>query len=63
MAAMNERVAAEHGFSSDIRKRRRQHRRAARNLLKQGGVFNSYSARGSTFGQVAAWHLEQARAL
>lgn len=63
MAVMTKTVAAAHGFSSDIRKRRWQHRRAARNLLKQGGFFNSRSARGTTFGQVAAWHLEQARAL
>lgn len=51
------------GFSSDKRKRRRQHRTAARNLLKSGGFFNGFSARGSTFYAVAMWHLNQARCL
>lgn len=51
------------GFSSDKRKRRNEHRTAARKLLKSGGFFNGYSARGSTFGEVAAWHLSQAKLL
>ena len=51
------------GFFTDKRRRRRQHRCAARNLLRQGGFFNAWSARGSVFGQVAQWHLGRARAL
>lgn len=42
------------GYSSDKRKRRRQHRVAAKRLRKQGG---------STFHTVARWHLAQARAV
>jgi hypothetical protein len=63
MKAMSREQAVSMGFSPDNRKRRRAHRRAAKNLLSQGGFFNGYSARGSTFRQVALWHLEQARAL
>lgn len=48
-------------YSSDKRKRRRQHRIAAKNLLGQGGFFNAQSARGSTLNTVAGWHLAQAR--
>jgi hypothetical protein len=55
--------AEQMGFSLDKRKRRRQHRLAAKNLLTNGGVFNGASARGSTFHGVALWHLDQARYL
>lgn len=55
--------ATELGFSTDKRKRRNQHRTAALNLLRNGGFFNNCSARGTTFGDIAAWHLAQARAL
>ncbi len=48
-------------YSTDKRKRRNQHRTAAKRLLKGGGFFNGYSARGSTFWYVAQWHLSQAR--
>jgi hypothetical protein len=51
------------GYSGDPRKRRRQHRVSARHLLRQGGFFNAFSARGSTFGDIAHWHLAQARLL
>lgn len=51
------------GYSSDRRKRKRQHRIAARALLRDGGFFNGCSAPGSTFHTVAQWHLAQARAL
>ena len=42
------------GFSHDRRKRRRQHRKAAKVLLSYGS---------SIFNGVAAWHLYQARHL
>jgi hypothetical protein len=51
------------GYSPDKRRRRRQHRRAAKELLGNGGLLNSFSKPGSTFWQVAQWHLGQARAL
>jgi len=63
MKPIKETQAVGMGFSRDKRKRRNQHRTAARNLLRNGGFFNCYSARGSTFGDVAAWHIDQARAL
>ena len=51
------------GFSLDKRKRKNQHRTVALKLLRGGGFFNGYSARGSTFHIVALWHLNQARQL
>lgn len=63
MAPLNKQRAAQMGFSADKRKRRRQHRQAAKNLLNNGGFFNGYSSLGSTFWQVAQWHKAQARAL
>lgn len=51
------------GFSCDKRKRRKQHRRASKNLLNQDGLFNSYSARGTSFHTVSQWHLFNARNL
>lgn len=63
MALLNKTRAAQMGFSADKRKRRRQHRKAAKNLLINGGFFNGFSAPGSTFWQVAQWHKAQARAL
>lgn len=63
MALLNRQRAAQMGFSSDKRKRRRQHRRAAKRLLTGGGTFNGFSARGSSFHEVAMWHMAQARAL
>jgi len=61
MKTMNKSLAVKIGFSVDKRKRRNQHRKAARKILNSGGFFNSYSARGTTFGEVAVWHLSQAR--
>lgn len=49
------------GFSADRRKRRRQHRLAARRLLASTGVFVPQQAPGTSFHAVAQWHLEQAR--
>lgn len=63
MAPLKQKQASQLGFSSDKRKRRRQHRKAADHLLREGGFFNDMSARGSTLNQIAAWHLAQARAL
>lgn len=45
----------------DPRKKRRGHRRSAKRLLSNGGVFNNYSAPGSSFWCVAQWHLKRAR--
>lgn len=45
----------------DKRKKRRAHRKAAKNLLKNGGLFNGFSAPGSTFFCIAQWHLKQSR--
>lgn len=47
--------------NKDKRKLRRGHRKSAKNLLKNGGFFNNFSARGSTFWCVAMWHLKKAR--
>jgi len=63
MKPIKDTQAVSMGFSTDKRKRRNQHRQAAKNLLSNGGFLNCYSARGSTFANVAAWHLSQARAL
>lgn len=63
MKPLKEMQAIAMGFSADKRKRRNQHRTAARNLLRNGGFFNCFSARGSTFSGVAEWHIGQARAL
>lgn len=63
MRQMKDNQSAILGFSADKRKRRKQHRQAAKKLLRSGGFFNCYSARGSTFGDVAAWHISQSRAL
>lgn len=46
---------------TDPRKKRRGHRKSAKNLLSNGGIFNGYSARGSSFWCVAQWHLKKAR--
>lgn len=62
MKALNNWKAVELKYAYDKRKRRRQHRRAARELLK-GGFLNGYSAPGTTFWYVAQWHLKQAIAL
>lgn len=51
------------GYSTDNRKRKRQHRRQARQLLTSGGFFNGSCMRGTTFHAVAMWHLAQARLL
>lgn len=63
MKLMKEAIAIRLGFSADKRKRRNQHRRMAKKMLHKGGFFNCYSARGSTLGEVASWHLNQARML
>jgi len=52
------------GYAKDKRKRRRAHRRNARRLLNDGGVFVGFPARrGTTQHSVAQWHLWQARNL
>jgi hypothetical protein len=63
MSLLNQKRAAELGFSLDKRKRRRQHRRQAKNMLVSGGFFNGLSSPGSTLFEIAQWHKEQARAL
>lgn len=59
----NNRAVKDFNYSTDKRKRKNQHRTAARQLLTQGGLFNSMSAVGSTFWEVAQWHLNNARYL
>ena len=51
------------GFSADRRRRKRQHRRAARALMQGGTLLNPRAGRGTIPGDVARWHLEQARYL
>lgn len=51
------------GFSADKRKRRREHRQAARKLLRSGGFFNNLSAPRTAYWEVAQWHKAQARAI
>lgn len=63
MRLLAQKQAASFGYSADPRKQRRQHRQAANDLLRNGGAFNGFSARGSTFHSVATWHLEQAKLL
>jgi len=63
MSPLNQKRAVQLGFSSDKRKRRRQHRRQADNLLKSGGFFNGLSSPGSTLFSIARWHKQQARSL
>lgn len=63
METIGELKAVSIGFSKDKRKRRNQHRTAALNILRSGGFFNCFSARGTTLGNVAAWHIRQALVL
>lgn len=55
--------AVQLGYSLDPRKRRRQHRVNARNLVGAGTFLNATAPRGSTPYMMAQWHLAQARAL
>ena len=49
-----------HGYSADKRKRRNQHREAAKSLIKQNiGVFGV----SESINAVAWWHLQQAKYL
>lgn len=52
MKFMSKVWATTNGFSEDKRKRRRQHRKSAKQLLQEGG---------SICTSVAIWHLYQAR--
>lgn len=63
MTTLNKQRAVELGYSSDKRKRRRQHRTAAQILQKSGGFFNGFSRPGSTFWEMMQWHKNQARSL
>ncbi|MGZ8918955.1 MAG: hypothetical protein ACXW0T_12105 [Methylobacter sp.] len=63
IAILSTEDAVKIGFHKDKRKRRRQHRKQADFLLKQGGFFNTYSASGSIFWDVAMWHKSQARGI
>lgn len=63
MQAMKRAQAVKMGFSPDRRKRKRQHRRAAKALIGGGTFLNATAPRGSTPWLVAKWHLGQARAL
>ena len=62
MKVMSNDQALKMGYSADKRKRRRQHRQNARDVLGQGGVFVGIPPqRGSTLYAVAQWNLYQAR--
>jgi hypothetical protein len=63
MAAVKRKQAVEMGFSPDRRKRKRQHRKAAKALIDGGTLLNATAPRGSTPWVVAQWHLAQARRL
>ncbi len=63
MSILNQKRAAELGFSLDKRIRRRQHRQQAKKLLVSGGFFNGFSSPGSILFEIAQWHKSQARAL
>lgn len=63
MKVLSDAQALKMGFAADKRKRRRQHRSAARDLLRSGGFFNGMSAVGTSFWSIAQWHLGQARRL
>lgn len=58
---LKRRHAIEMGYSPDPRKRRRQHRRAARQLLAAGSLLNPRAVPGTLGWDVAQWHLAQAR--
>jgi hypothetical protein len=63
MHALNRKGAVNMGLSPDRRKRKRQHRRAAKSLIEGGTLLNARARVGSTPWAVAQWHLAQARAL
>lgn len=54
-------IPASFGFSTDKRRRRRQHRQAARALINGGTFLNGRAPVGSTPWHVAQWHLQMAR--
>lgn len=62
-AAMSRTRAMKMAFSPDRRKRKREHRRAAKALIGGGTFLNAQAPRGSIPWAVAQWHLAQARAL
>lgn len=47
--------------TTERRKTRRAHRKAARQLMRGGTMFNSYAPVGSTPWMVAQWHFQKAR--
>lgn len=62
MRVLTQRRAQQMGYAADKRKRRRQHRKNAQTLMQGGTFLNPGRApRGSIPGDVAAWHLQQAR--
>lgn len=58
---MTQQEARQRGFSADKRKRRREHRQAARALIHGGTLFNARAPIGSIPWEVSRWHLWQAR--
>lgn len=52
-----------HGYSTDKRKRRNQHRNMAKHLLTSGSFLSAKTRIGSTLWFVAKWHLDNARYL
>ena len=63
LSVMPKEQAIELGYSSDKRKRRREHRAASKRLLEEGGIFNGFCAVGSSFWCIAQWHSFNARRL
>ena len=63
MKILKTKHALEMGFSQDRRKRRSEHRTAAKNLINGGTLFNSKAPPGSIPWVVAQWHLFQARGI
>lgn len=60
---LSDQKAVEMGYSLDKRKRKNQHRKAAKQLLLEMGFFARGRDRRTTMNSVAGWHLAQARML
>lgn len=60
---LSQAVAVNIGYSKDRRKRKREHRLAAKKLLNSGTLFYVIAPKGSTLYNIAQWHLAQAYSL
>jgi hypothetical protein len=63
MKVLSDQLAVSMGYSPDKRKRRREHRNAAKELMASGTLLNPRTSRNTILGSVAWWHLQQARYL